>query len=224
MPPAQAWDTHRIGTVLPDGELYAGFDADFKSRLSVDHIMGCNMSFRREVIGRLGGFREDYPGISGVCEDTDMCLRVKALGYKIVLEPAACVDHLGAPQVKGRRFDARYCFYGAQNNVVLMMRHRKLFPRAGRRFVVRMIGERTRNAVRAIGGELVRWMAFLAGLFCGIIRGTILLVARGTDPIRRDAEAQRISQFMLGDKAVEDGGDVTNVRSTSPASNAASLS
>src|SRR5439155_3617567 len=162
--PGEWWETDKIGHVLPNGELYAGFDTDRGQILSVDHVMGCNMSFRREVIAQLGGFREDYPGISGVCEDSDMCLRVRALGYKILFDPAAVVNHIGAPQVKGRRFDARYSFYSAQNNLVLLMRHRKLFPGAARRFLFELGWRQFTSALRAIGGEMLRMFAFLLGL------------------------------------------------------------
>ena len=92
----QDWDPQRVGRLLPTGELYAGFDSDPGRLLGVDHVMGCNMSFRRAVLAELGGFREDYPGISGICEDSDMCLRVRNAGWQIVFNPAAVVDHLGA--------------------------------------------------------------------------------------------------------------------------------
>jgi GT2 family glycosyltransferase len=90
---------------------------------------------RREVVARLGGFREDYPGISGVREDSDMCLRVKSLGYHILFNPAACADHIGAPQAKGNRFDYRYTFFGQRNHMVLLIRtwgrHRVLLETSG---------------------------------------------------------------------------------------------
>lgn len=55
---------------------------------------GCNMSFRREVIIRLGGFD---PFIQIFRDDTDMCLRVIAAGFVIRYVPAAGLIHLSIP-------------------------------------------------------------------------------------------------------------------------------
>ena len=81
----------RIGRLTADGELHGYFAADPGRTIEVDHVMGCNMSFRRDVLALLGGFREDYPGISGVREDSDMCVRVRQRGYKIMFAPQAAM-------------------------------------------------------------------------------------------------------------------------------------
>jgi hypothetical protein len=64
--------------------------------------MGCNMSFRREVFERVGGFAEDIGRIGKNplgCEETELCIRAhqayRRAGEKIriLFEPAAVVDH-----------------------------------------------------------------------------------------------------------------------------------
>ena len=55
---------------------------------------GCNMSFRRKLLLRLGGFD---PNIEIFRDDTDMCMRVIAEGYKIRFVPGASLVHLNAP-------------------------------------------------------------------------------------------------------------------------------
>jgi GT2 family glycosyltransferase len=68
----------------------------------VRNLMGCNMSFRREVFERVGGFAEDIGRIGKNplgCEETELCIRARQAyerageKIRIVFEPAAIVDH-----------------------------------------------------------------------------------------------------------------------------------
>lgn len=111
-----------IGRLLPDGRLTEGFASLPANPMPVDHGIGANMAFRRRILARLGGFRDDYPG-TAMREDTDIFLRVGALGATTVFEPDAAVDHLPAPHVRGARFDTRYKLYARRNHVVLLARH-----------------------------------------------------------------------------------------------------
>ena len=111
-----------IGLLRPTGELTANFAADPGRLVDVDHGIGANMSFRREVLAALGGFRDDFPGVA-LREDADMFLRVRALGWRAVFAPTAVVDHVGAPHVRGRRFDYRYQFWARCNHALLLARN-----------------------------------------------------------------------------------------------------
>lgn len=111
-----------VGRLRQDGTLSEGFAADLKSPVEVDHGIGANMTFRRSVLSRLGGFRDDYPG-TAVREDTDMFLRVRTLPGVTHFQPSAVVDHLPAPHVHGARFDARYKIYMRRNHFVLLARN-----------------------------------------------------------------------------------------------------
>lgn len=68
----------------------------------VRNLMGCNMSLRREVFDRVGGFAEDIGRIGRNplgCEETELCIRARQsylrAGEKIqiLFEPRAVVDH-----------------------------------------------------------------------------------------------------------------------------------
>ncbi|MFE5670497.1 glycosyltransferase family 2 protein [Agromyces sp. NPDC056523] len=112
-----------IGRLLPDGTLTDGFASlPEQALVDVDHGIGANMSFRRSVLAALGGFRDDYPG-TALREDTDIFLRVRALGGRTVFARDATVDHLPAPHVRGARFDTRYKLYGRRNHMVLLARN-----------------------------------------------------------------------------------------------------
>ncbi|MCO1656893.1 glycosyltransferase family 2 protein [Pseudonocardia humida] len=73
-----------------------------RKQAEVRNVMGCNMSFRREVFDRVGGFAEDIGRIGKNplgCEETELCIRAhqayRRAGEKIriLFEPAAVVDH-----------------------------------------------------------------------------------------------------------------------------------
>ena len=68
------------------------------ARADVRNMIGANMSFRREVFSRVGGFEQSLGRIGSRplgCEETELCLRAQAAWPegRIVLEPAARVHH-----------------------------------------------------------------------------------------------------------------------------------
>lgn len=74
-----------------DGTPISNFHLD--KRCVVKHIKGCNMSFRKEALNKAGLFDECIGG-TAVLEDTDMSVRIRRLGYKLLFEPKAVVRHL----------------------------------------------------------------------------------------------------------------------------------
>ncbi|MET4096138.1 glycosyltransferase [Arthrobacter sp. UYCu712] len=69
-----------------------------KVAAEVRNVIGANMSFRAEVLDRVGGFnpslgRQDTVPLG--CEETELCIRavMGAPGCRVVYEPAALVNH-----------------------------------------------------------------------------------------------------------------------------------
>jgi len=60
--------------------------------LSCDTCIGCNMSFKREVFTKCGYFDTNYTG-NAYREDTDMSVRLKHSGYKLIYNPLASINH-----------------------------------------------------------------------------------------------------------------------------------
>ena len=108
-----------IGRLLPDGRLTGFFAADPGEPVEVDHLLGANMSVRMSVVHELGGIRDFYPGTC-LREETDIALRMRRAGKTIVYTPDAVVRHVAGVYARGRRFDARYRYFGARNHVVLL--------------------------------------------------------------------------------------------------------
>ena len=59
---------------------------------SVPAVTGACLLMRRDVYDAVGGFTEDY--IIGDYEDSDLCLKARAIGFDIRYEPAAELYHL----------------------------------------------------------------------------------------------------------------------------------
>jgi len=60
--------------------------------LPADSCIGCNMSFKKEIFIKCGSFDSNFTG-NAVREDTDMSVRLRRGGYKIMYIPQAAVVH-----------------------------------------------------------------------------------------------------------------------------------
>jgi GT2 family glycosyltransferase len=124
-----------IGRLLPDGTMTGNFAADPGRVVEVDHLLGANMSFRHSVLDQLGGIHDGY---AGTCtrEETDLCLRVRAAGYRLLFAPDAVVEHVAGPYAKGERFDLRYAYWIQKNHLIMLIRLFGLADPMVRRFLV----------------------------------------------------------------------------------------
>ena len=78
---------------------------------SIRGLTGTNMSFKREVLERVGSFDVRLgPGASGFSEDTEFSRRVRRAGFKIGYTPHAIAYHELNPARYGRAYhrDAQY--------------------------------------------------------------------------------------------------------------------
>ena len=111
-----------------DAYLIDNFDAT--ERAYIDHVQGCNMSFRKEALIKAGGFDERFGG-SAHLEETDLCLRIRRGGYKIVFDPKAELIHL--KDIKGgcraENYKQWFYWYG-HNNMLFFLKNfsRSLLP------------------------------------------------------------------------------------------------
>jgi GT2 family glycosyltransferase len=191
--PGEDWYEQPVGRLLPDGSLTEGFASLPGGVIEVDHGIGANMSFRRSILALLGGFRDDYPG-TAMREDTDIFLRVKRAGGRAVFVPAAVVDHLPGPHVKGRRFDTRYKLYARRNHMVLLARDAGIRSASLRRWVRRefsSVGE-----APGVSREVRRLGVTALGIAWGA--GAMIRQARWgpTPPVRKDDAASALRALL----------------------------
>ncbi|MFX1519428.1 MAG: glycosyltransferase family 2 protein [Promethearchaeota archaeon] len=80
-----------IGKISKTGELISNFDLGI-NKIETDHIKGTNMSFMKKNLIEIGGFDNLYGG-RAYREETDVCMRLKKRGYRIIFDPKTKVFH-----------------------------------------------------------------------------------------------------------------------------------
>lgn len=100
---------------------------NFDQETYVDFAQGAQMSFRREKIWGVGAFDYAFIGNAYFFE-TDLCLKLRERGYKILFSPKCTVDHLMAPRGGARIIEkSLHTYYYTHNGVILELRHGFIF-------------------------------------------------------------------------------------------------
>ena len=176
----------QVGRLYADGTLTGFFAADTGSAIDVDHLIGCNMSFRREALVESGGVPAWPAGVSALREDLFLSLRVRDTGWRLRYNPRAGVLHIGAPQAHGRRFDLRYVFNGSRNHYFVLVAHYGLLaPIVWRSIWTTQRGQAV-STIRVVGKAVAQAALVPAGTLVGIWRGVQFRRAarRGVRPDR----------------------------------------
>lgn len=102
---------YEVGTLLKSGAWTPG--SNFLSSLiikdlkDVDYLEACNMTLRRDLLEKVGGFDYGYKGVAEWCE-LDVAMRIKELGYRLVFSPKVMVNHnISQSGVYSRRTQAK---------------------------------------------------------------------------------------------------------------------
>ncbi|GAA4191546.1 hypothetical protein GCM10022288_22550 [Gryllotalpicola kribbensis] len=168
---AIGWDA--IGSFRADGTLTGNFAADPGEDVDVDHLLGANMSLRLSAVHEAGGIEDFYPGTC-LREESEIALRLRSAGYRLIYTPAALVEHVAGPYARGRRFDARYAYFGQRNHLVLLARVVGARDPRFRRYLgvaARQLGADLAYAGRALGrGRLSGPESIASGLGRGLTR------------------------------------------------------
>lgn len=97
-----------VGRISPWGTVAGGFSS--KIPQEVKNVIGCNVSFRKEIFKKVGGVEENFVG-NALRWETDLALRVIRAGGKIVFEPKAEIIHLRAKSGGCRMDNRRQWFF-----------------------------------------------------------------------------------------------------------------
>lgn len=85
-----------IGRIFKSGAFSLGPNymesTKITSDIEVDYLEACNMSFRKDILDKIGGFSLEYKGV-GDWSEPDLAFRVKKEGYRLVFDPRAVVYH-----------------------------------------------------------------------------------------------------------------------------------
>lgn len=110
-----------VGRVLWNGSVISNFDLR-KGPSFVDCLSGANMSFRKSILIRAGYFSPAYRG-NAYRFETDLTLRVRKLGYRIVFDPNAIVYHRRATN-GGARVDVyKWNYWFSRNHSLFLLKY-----------------------------------------------------------------------------------------------------
>jgi Predicted glycosyltransferases len=172
----------RIGRISDKGKFIANFHLDGNSEgpIEVDHLKGCNMSFRKTALLEAGKFDPEYKGTC-FCEETDMCLRIGNKGHKIVFSPRARVRHLAShrPGYSRDRYNMKFQYYYSRNKTYFFVRNFGL----GRRTMYFALLDTLDHAFsymrRAIVGVAHSYCLFFLNVYGKMVGGLLALTKRG---------------------------------------------
>lgn len=85
----------------------------------VEYVTGAALAMRRATYARIGGFDEQF--FPGYYEDTDLCLRARHAGFKILYWPPALVHHHQGGSFEHRPYHQQYLIF--RNQVRFIFKH-----------------------------------------------------------------------------------------------------
>ena len=109
-----------IGKIFDNGLVLGNFDLEQENKIQVDTLIGCNMSFRRNLLAEANGFDENFRG-NCFRDDTDMSLRIKKLNYKLIFHPKAYVIH----KYKGKTVSTKWFYWTVYNHTYFYLKNFK---------------------------------------------------------------------------------------------------
>jgi glucosyl-dolichyl phosphate glucuronosyltransferase len=171
-----SWFPEEFGWVVGCG--YRGLPL---RRSPVRNVIGCNMSFRRDVFDRVGGFAESLGRIGDRpvgCEETEFCIRIgrDRARDQVLYEPAAAVHH-HVPRVRAtfRYFLSRCYWEGISKSEVARRTGRDRGLASERSYTLRTLPSGIWREIRA--ARLARAGAIVVGL-CATVLGFLIGNAR----------------------------------------------
>ena len=99
-----------------DKDQYDRIDEIFSAR-------GAGMIVRRQILRKVDYFDSDF---FMICEDIDLCWRVRLNGYKVVFVPRSIIYHFGSGTRKKFERPAQSQYYNTRNSLVMLIKNYNL--------------------------------------------------------------------------------------------------
>ncbi|MGB9980657.1 glycosyltransferase family 2 protein [Methanobacterium sp.] len=113
---------------------------EFDEILEMDYLMGACILIRKDLIKKIGNFDKN---LFLLFEDTDLCIRAKKAGYKMIYTPESSIYHKEGISAKKSPIKLYYMY---RNRIILIRKHQKvikefifLFYISGRSITASMI-------------------------------------------------------------------------------------
>jgi GT2 family glycosyltransferase len=193
-----AWDTGRPGWFPEEFDWVAGcsYRGLPERRAEVRNVIGCNMSFRREIFDEIGGFAHEVGRIGTRPlggEETELCIRLRRHrpNGRVVYEPRAAVRHrVPAARTTLGYFRARCYAEGLSKAAIARFAGAADATSSERRYTTHVLGRGVaRNAREMVArrdwSAGRRAAAIVFGLSVTIVGYVVASIIRPTTPIAR---------------------------------------
>jgi glycosyltransferase involved in cell wall biosynthesis len=114
------------GRILQNGEINTSFGLiEGHGITEVDHVRSVFMAIRKDLFKLVGAFDETYDAKGmGFRYETDVCLKIKEIGYKVIVNPKIKIWHKVAKRSRGfrRTRGLNYFYYTNRNHIFFMRR------------------------------------------------------------------------------------------------------
>jgi GT2 family glycosyltransferase len=114
------------GRISIAGDFDTNFTALYgRGNTEVDHVRSAFMGIRKRLLLEIGGFDQMYHAMGmGFRYESDVCLKIQRLSYKVLVNPELLIWHKGAERSRGfkRSQGAAYFFYANRNHAYFMRR------------------------------------------------------------------------------------------------------
>jgi GT2 family glycosyltransferase len=166
--------------VRPSGRVI-GKDTGLESKevVEVDHLIGCNMSFRREALEQVGGFDTNYT-LTSFREETDLCIRVQRVGWRILFVPSMAVTHFSPRSVQKPYFleQPKFQYSNGRNSTYFAIKLYGLNPRTLGGQLIVDTGKYCGRAVYFSGIFMTGAAAHLVGRVAGLATGVAWMLSK----------------------------------------------
>lgn len=157
---------------LRDLDAGCGLPIEVSFDYYASHFLGCNMSFRRSVIGAVGGFDGGFVG-SAEGEETEFCLRVRAAGGRLLYHHRAYLVHEEFPEGGCRDVkDTRHAIRNRVHNYIHFNRKVRSMP-AWRLRKLRLFYDRSVSPAASGGRRFLSRYYFFSELLLQYCKGAI---------------------------------------------------
>lgn len=134
----------------------------------VTNLEACNYSVRTSLLRRVGGFDTSYSGV-GEYHEADAAFKIAGLGYKLIFNPKAMLNH--CPSKQGFFKDRPESYSRMINFVVFYRRHIKLNSvRKLSRFIPYLLFINTYYIYTSIQTRQIKQLGAIPGTIVGFLR------------------------------------------------------
>ena len=116
-----------IGRISKNGNFYKAYNKlEGHGITEVDHVRSAFMGTRMDLLKKANYFDEVYNASGmGFRYESDLCMKIKNLGYKVVVNPEIKIWHKASKRSRGfkRKHDVKYFYFSNRNHIYFMKKH-----------------------------------------------------------------------------------------------------